>query len=204
MTERIGILGGTFDPVHYGHLAIAEEARVTLTLDRVILIPAARQPFKRHVLTAEAQHRLAMVQLACAGNAAFEPSALEIERAGVSYTATTLETLHQTLGGELYFILGADALADLPRWDNVNRILQLACIVAFGRPQAATSLETLYSALPDLAQKLIMLEGPRMELSSTMLRERVATGRPIRYMVPDTVAEYVSTHGLYRSKTLEQ
>lgn len=199
MTQRIGILGGTFDPIHYGHLAIAEEARVALRLQRVLLIPAAQQPLKLHRSAAPAEHRLAMTRLACAGNSAFEPSPIEIERSGVSYTVTTLEQLHSDNLGELHFILGADALADLARWHAAERILTLARIVAVGRPGWAPAQPSLLGALPLLAERLIMIEGPLMDLSSSEIRQRVAAGRPVRYLMPDAVVEYIDRHRLYRA-----
>ncbi len=116
MTTRTGILGGTFDPIHYGHLAIAEEARTALRLDRVLLVPAAHQPLKRGEHLASPEQRFEMVRLACAGNDAFEPSTIELDRPGPSYTVATLEELAGGGWGELFFVMGADALADLPRW----------------------------------------------------------------------------------------
>jgi len=201
MTARIGILGGTFDPIHYGHLAIAEDARVALRLDRVLLIPAARQPLKAGVHGALASQRLAMAQLACASNSAFEVSAVEVERPGLSYTATTLEALHAAGLGELYFILGADALTDLPRWRAVEKVIELAHIVAVGRPGFAPPLPALERALPRLGERLTLLEGAKLDISSTELRRRVALGQPIRYLTPDAVVDYIAEHGLYRAST---
>jgi nicotinate-nucleotide adenylyltransferase len=199
MTARIGILGGTFDPIHYGHLAIAEEARVALRLDRVLLIPAARQPLKAGVHGAPPPDRLAMARLACASNNAFEVLTIEVERPGLSYTATTLESLHAAGLGELHFILGADALADLPRWRAVEKVIELARIVAVGRPGFAPPLPALERALPQLGERLTLLEGLKLDISSTELRRRVALGQPIRYLTPDAVVDYIAEHGLYRA-----
>jgi len=200
MIGRIGILGGTFDPIHYGHLAIAEEARVALGLDRVLFVPAARQPFKRDAHAAKPQQRLEMVRLACAGNAAFETSPIEIERAGPSYTVNTLETLSASELGELHFIMGADAAAELYRWHAAERIVVLARIVVVGRPNYILDSQALVRRLPGLEARLSLLEGPSLEISSSELRRRVAAGRPIRYQTPDAVAEYIAAHRLYRTE----
>jgi nicotinate-nucleotide adenylyltransferase len=199
MTARIGILGGTFDPIHYGHLAIAEEARLALQLDRVLFVPAAQQPLKRGAHVATPEQRFAMARLACIPNAAFEVSRIELDRPGPSFTLTTLEALHAAEIGDLHFILGADALADLPRWYGAAGIVELARIVAVGRPRSAPDLARLGQALPELSERLTLLEGPVLDISSTALRRRVAAGRPIRYQTPDAVAAYIAEHGLYRS-----
>lgn len=196
MTRRTGILGGTFDPIHYGHLAIAEEARVALRLDRVLFVPAARQPLKVAGHVATAAQRLEMARLACAPNEAFEVLAVEVDRPGPSYTVDTLAELSGA--GELHFILGADALPDLPRWRAVERIVELARIVAVGRPGFLPDLAALARDLPQLRERLIILEGPRLEISSTELRRRIAEGRPIRYQTPDAVVAYIAANGLYR------
>jgi nicotinate-nucleotide adenylyltransferase len=197
LTARIGILGGTFDPIHYGHLAIAEEVRVALALDRVLFVPAAYQPLKVQRPGADAQHRLAMVRLACATNAYFSVSDIEIRRPGPSYTVTTLQALHDTDMGELFFILGADALNDLPRWHEAARIPRLTNIVAVQRPGTIVDTASLFAALPALRERLTMIDGPRLDISSSELRQRAADNRPLRYLVPDAVVEYIATHGLY-------
>ncbi len=135
MTTRIGILGGTFDPIHYGHLAIAEEARVLLQFDRVLLVPAAQQPLKRGRHVATPTQRLEMARLACADNPYFDVSPIEVEREGPSYTVDTLRTLDAAGLGDLHFILGADAAAELYRWYAAPTIIELAQIVAVGRPR---------------------------------------------------------------------
>jgi nicotinate-nucleotide adenylyltransferase len=198
MSARVGILGGSFDPIHFGHLAIAEEARVALQLDRVLFVPAARQPFKAGTHAAPPELRLAMTRLACTPNGAFEVSAVELERAGPSYTVDTLSTLRTTTNGELFFILGADALGDLPRWHAAPRIAELARIIAFGRPGAYADVTALTQALPSIEGRLTQLAGPMLDISSTLLRQRVAAGLPIRYQVPDSVADFIAERGLYR------
>jgi nicotinate-nucleotide adenylyltransferase len=197
---RIGLLGGTFDPIHIGHLAIAEEARVALQLERVLFIPAGHQPFKggRHGATPE--QRLAMVQLACASNPAFAASPIEIMRPGPSYTATTLEQLAAQHPGLFHFILGIDALAELHRWRSAARIVELARIVGIARPGHTPNLDPVRAALPLLNQRLDLIEGPRLELSSSDLRQRIADGQPIRYLTPDPVVEYIEAQRLYRAR----
>ena len=199
MTTRIGILGGTFDPIHVGHLAIAEEVRVTLSLDRVLFVPAAYQPLKAHRPGADAHHRLAMVRLACATNDFFSVSDVEITRPGPSYTVTTLQSLHDMNMGALFFILGADALQDLPRWREAARIPELTSMVAVQRPGTMLHIEPLFAKLPMLRERLATVEGPRLDISSSELRQRVIDGRPLRYLVPDAVAAYIAEHGLYRN-----
>jgi nicotinate-nucleotide adenylyltransferase len=198
MTPRIGILGGTFDPIHYGHLAIAEEARLALQLDRVLFVPAAQQPLKRGTHIATPEQRFAMTQLACATNAAFDVSRIELDRPGPSFTLTTLEALQASQIGDLHFILGGDALADLTRWHGAKRIVELARIVAVGRPGNVPDLTQIIQALPALRERLVVLPGPALDISSTVLRRRVAASRPIRYQTPDAVVAYIDELGLYR------
>lgn len=197
MSVRTGILGGSFDPVHFGHLAIAEEARVALGLERVLFVPAARQPFKAGAHAAPAEARLEMARLACATNQYFATSPVELERPGPSYTVDTLAELKAASGDELFFILGADALGDLARWHAADRIVRLARIVAVGRPGARTNITAVVQALPALEGRLTFIDGPMLDLSSTQLRQRVAAGLPIRYQAPDPVVEYIAARGLY-------
>lgn len=197
-TGRTGILGGSFDPIHYGHLAIAEEARVVLQLSRVLIIPAGEQPLKPGGSAASPAHRLAMARLACADNPFFEVSSIEIDRPGPSYTYVTLQLLRDQGFDDLYLILGIDSVADLPRWREVRRILELAHIVGVSRPGVSLDLPHLSSILPGLTERLIVIDGPRLDISSTDLRQRVAQGRPIRYQTPYAVVAYIETHQLYR------
>jgi nicotinate-nucleotide adenylyltransferase len=198
MTARIGILGGTFDPIHNGHLAIAEEARLASRLDRVLFVPASEQPLKRGTHVATPEQRLAMTQLACASNIAFEVSRIELDRPGPSFTLTTLEALQSAQIGELHFILGEDALADLTRWRGAARVVELARIIAVGRPGSTLDLTRILQALPALRERLTVLPGPALDISSTALRRRVAASQPIRYQTPDAVVDYIAQHELYR------
>jgi nicotinate-nucleotide adenylyltransferase len=139
-----------------------------------------------------------MVRLACAANPGLDVSPLEVERPGLSYTAVTLAELHRAGVGELHFILGADSLADLPRWYEAARIVALARIVAVERPGHRLNTESLLERLPSISGRLTVLEGPQLEIASRDLRRRVAEGRPIRYQTPDAVVEYIAMHGLYQ------
>ncbi|MEN9934002.1 MAG: hypothetical protein RLZZ387_581 [Chloroflexota bacterium] len=198
MTERTGILGGTFDPLHHGHLAIAEEARSALRLDKVLLVPAGRQPLKNGSHVATPMQRLEMARLGCADNSALDVSPIEVERPGLSYTVTTLEQLSLAGFGELHFILGADTLADMHRWHEARRIPQLAHIVAMARPGHTPNLEVLRHHLPEVTDQITVIDGPRLEISSSDLRRRIAEGRPVRYMMPDAVIAYIERNSLYR------
>ena len=196
--QRIGILGGTFDPIHHAHLAIAEEARVGLKLDLVLFVVAAQQPFKdRHFTNPD--DRLAMVAAATASNRSFQTSSLELERSGPSYTVDTLETLNALYPqAAFWFILGADALRWLPRWHNIERLIQLTRFAAVDRPGTMLDLAQLDAELSGLSARIDRFAGPNLDLSSTEIRGRIAAGRPIRYLVPDSVAEYIAHHRLYR------
>jgi nicotinate-nucleotide adenylyltransferase len=198
MTVKIAILGGTFDPIHYGHLAIAEEARAGLGFDRVLFVPAARQPLKHGEHVATPEQRLEMAGLACEGNPAFEVSPIEIARQGPSYTIDTLMALRDAGIDDLHFILGFDAAVELHRWRAARDIIRLARIVAVGRPGFALDTAALDRNLPGLGERLTMLEGPRLDISSSDLRQRIAQGRPIRYQTPDAVVAYIDAHGLYQ------
>lgn len=199
--RRLGIYGGAFDPIHFGHLAIVEEARWFCRLDRVLMIPAAAQPLKESHLAA-AHHRLEMVRLACAGNDALIPSSLELDRPPPSYTVDTLRICRERYGPEveLFLIIGADAAADLPRWREPDQIARLARIVVVERPGYTFDHESLVTAAPAVRDRMIVLAGPQLAISSTDLRQRLATGRPVRYQLPDAVLAYVNHHQLYQVK----
>jgi nicotinate (nicotinamide) nucleotide adenylyltransferase len=197
--QRVGIYGGTFDPIHIGHLAIAEEVRVELGLSQVIFVPAARQPLKGIAQGAPPADRLAMAHLACADNAAFRVDDLELERPPPSYTVDTLEALRERCGSgtELWFILGADAARELPRWREVERVADLARLVIVGRPGYSLHLPWLEAALPSLRGRVRLIDGPMLDISSTELRRRLAAGRPVRYQLPEPVRIFIQQRGLY-------
>ncbi len=198
MSERIGILGGTFDPIHYGHLAIAEEARWQLDLARVFFVPAARQPLKgRHHVPAE--HRLAMTRLATGDNPCFEVCDLEVRRAGPSYTIDTIVALEaDNRGAEFVFLVGADVLNDLHRWHAIDRLLVLCHFAIFTRPGYALDLGRVETVLPTAHGRIQGVEGPALDISATDLRRRLAESAPVRYQMPDVVIRYIEEHGLYR------
>jgi nicotinate-nucleotide adenylyltransferase len=182
-------MGGTFDPIHHGHLVAAEEARYAFSLERVTFIPAGHPWQKeRHVAPAEARYE--MTQLAIADNPAFEVSRIEIDRDGPTYTVDTLRALRaEKPDAELFFITGADAIREILTWKDPDEALALATFVAVTRP--GYELEKLPS------QQIEVLEIPALAISSTDIRARVAVGRPIRYLVPDAVAAHIKIHGLY-------
>jgi nicotinate-nucleotide adenylyltransferase len=198
---RIGVLGGSFDPIHIGHLVIAEEARLRLSLDTVLFVPTGFQWMKEGRQTAPGAERIEMVRLATASNAAFEVSDVEVSRPGPSYTVDTLSILRRQRGpeAELFFILGQDALADLPRWSRPEQLLQLCTLVAMPRVDSPpVDLAGLERQLPGLRDRLVLLEdAPRLEVSSSALRARIARNESVRYLVPDAVAEYIARRGLY-------
>ncbi len=189
---RTGVLGGTFDPVHLGHLLIAEEARVSLGLDDLLFIPAGQPYFKTGQSVSEACHRMAMVELAVASNPHFTASDVEIGRPGPTYTVDTLTELRKRLGEDrdLFLILGMDSLADLDRWRRPEDILALSTVVGFARPGAD---------VPNGGKRgrIQLLDGPQVDISGSDIRRRVAAGLSIRYMVPEPVEEYIYEHRLY-------
>lgn len=200
--RRIGIYGGSFDPIHIGHLAIAEDARCALDLAQVLFIPAARQPLKTDAQGATPAQRLEMTWLACATNPHFVASDIELRRPPPSYTVDTLVALRANLGSDsdLVFMLGADAACDLPRWHRAAEIPGLAHLAIIGRPGYDLDLAALVSALPSLAGRYTLIDGPRLDVSSSDLRARLADGRPARYQIPDPVLAYIAEHGLYRER----
>jgi len=196
---RLGILGGTFDPVHLGHLVLAEQAREQLDLGRVLWVPAGEPWRKPERPVSAAEHRLTMVRLATDGHEAFEASAMEIERGGPSYSAETLGALReQRPGSELFFILGADALQDLPNWREPERIVQLATVVVAAREGERAPPGELEGLVPGLSKRVAWVEMPRIDISASDLRRRAAEGRSLRYLVPAAVEAYIREHGLYR------
>jgi nicotinate-nucleotide adenylyltransferase len=200
---RVGLLGGSFDPVHYGHLLLAECCREQCGLDRVWFVPAATPPHKMGAALSPAEHRLAMLRLAVAGHEPFEVSTCELDRGGTSYTVDTLRHLRQAHpDDELFLLLGADMLADLPNWREAGEVCRLALPVAVGRPGAALiDLSCLAPIAPPERIEEIgrhQVEMPPIGTSSTDLRRRVAAGQGIRFQTPRAVEEYIRTHGLYQ------
>ncbi|HSV74545.1 MAG TPA: nicotinate-nucleotide adenylyltransferase [Chthonomonadales bacterium] len=195
---RLGILGGTFDPIHHVHLFLADDARRQHALDEVLFIPNGLPSHKLPRAFASAEHRCRMVELAVAGNPAFRVSRIEVDRDGPSYSIDTLRALHaERPDAEFFFITGADAVAELGTWHVATEVARLATFLAAPREDAP--LEGLASRLdPALGVRVLPLDTPRIDLSSTLLRERVRQGLSIRYLTPDAVAAYIEAHGLYR------
>ncbi len=194
----VGILGGTFDPIHHGHLAIAEEAREALGLEHVLFVPAASPPHKPGRPVTATEHRLAMVRLAVAGNPAFSADDIEVLRGGTSYTADTLEAFRAAGLEDPWLILSSEALAGFPSWRDPRRILGLARLAVVPRgghdPLGPAWLEERF---PGSAQRARFLSGPLLPISGSVVRRRAAAGRSVRYLVPDDVARYIADHDLY-------
>ncbi len=185
----MGLLGGSFNPIHHGHLVIATRAAEALRLDRVLLVPAARSPLKEGRDLAPPRDRLAMVRLAARGNPLLAPCDLEIRRGGASYTIDTLRELKRRSEARIFLILGADAARLLPNWRSIEEVLRLASIALVARPG-----QTLQPRMP----KESIVEAPLLEISGTDIRERVRRGLSIRYLVPEPVERYIRRKGLYR------
>jgi len=201
---RIGVFGGTFDPVHQAHLIIAEQCREQAKLDQVWFIPAARPPHKQDKAVTPFAHRAEMLTLAIAGNPAFRIDELEKERPGSSYTVDTLlELQRQHAGMDFWLILGSDCLPDLPYWRDPARIAELAGFVVWERPGwPSWSTEKLRAGLAlaaDKSLRLCLAHGPLVDISSSDLRRRAAEGLSLRYLVPRAVECYIETHCLYRA-----
>ena len=199
---KVGIMGGTFDPIHIAHLIIGEEARTRLALDRVIFIPAGEPWMKPgHTVSAAAQ-RAEMVRLAISSNPAFSLSLNETERPGPTYTVDTLEQLLGELGydTQLFLLLGWDTVAEMASWKAPYRISKMATVVAFPRPHfSKPEITVLERAMPGIADRIVFLDAPYLEISSTDIRTRIAEGGSVRYMVPDAVVQYITENKLYEA-----
>ena len=195
-----GVFGGTFDPIHVAHLAIAEAARDTFGLRRVLFVPAAEPPLKSGRPITAVEHRLAMVEAAVAGNPSFEVSRVEVDRAGPSYTVDTLATLRDAAPEDrLALMLSVESFRDLPTWHEPARILGLADLIVAPRDGYDDADPSFLSrAFPGTTADAVFLDGPRIRLSASEIRERAAAGRSVRYLVPDAVATYIGDHSLYQ------
>jgi nicotinate-nucleotide adenylyltransferase len=197
---RRGLLGGTFDPPHIGHLQIAEAARRKLCLDEVVFIPAGSPWVKASMKVTPACHRLEMVRLAAAGVPYFSVNDIEVKRPGPSYTWQTIQELKSRYpDDELYFILGWDNLSSLPSWHHPDRIIKAACLVA--APRVGTprpNVHELDERVPGLAAHTAILSEPEINVSATSIRERVRKGESIDHLVPAAVTKYIAQHNLYK------
>jgi nicotinate-nucleotide adenylyltransferase len=200
--RRIGIFGGSFDPVHTGHLIIAEILQYDLELDIVLFLPAGRPPHKPEQELAADHHRLEMLSMAIRDCPAFEICTVDMDRPGNSYTATTLEILSDTYGEntELYFLMGQDSLKDFPTWRDPNRIATLATLGVALRPYVSVTLDEIYRAVPETAGRIQLVQVPLIELSSRNIRHRIQHGLPFRFQVPAGVAAYIEENGLYQHR----
>jgi nicotinate-nucleotide adenylyltransferase len=200
---KLGILGGTFDPVHLGHLIIAEKAMTSLGLDRVLFVPAGDPWLKAGMEITPRQHRLAMMLAAVADNPKLKVSPSELERFGPSYTVETLAEFQEDYGLQtaLYFIIGADALRDFGRWHEPQRVLELCTLAVVGRPaQASLDLPELEAILPGIGQRVALVDDVDIDISATDIRQRVAEGRSIKSLVPPAVEAYIQEQHLYKEK----
>ncbi|HEU0205273.1 MAG TPA: nicotinate-nucleotide adenylyltransferase [Pseudolysinimonas sp.] len=192
--RRVGVMGGTFDPIHHGHLVAASEVQQSFDLDEVIFVPTGQPWMKEDVSPAE--HRYLMTVIATASNPRFTTSRVDIDRGGITYTIDTLRDLRSLHpDADLFFITGADAVAQIVEWKDVEELWDLAHFVAVSRPGHALSIR----GLPE--QGVSSLEVPALAISSTDCRRRVDRGFPVWYLVPDGVVQYISKHHLYRSRT---
>lgn len=196
---RLGVLGGTFDPPHCGHLILAEQAREQFSLDCVLWVPAADPPHKQGRPITPVRHRLEMLSLAIADNPAFELSLVDVSRPGPHYTADMLALIQEERQpAHLYFMVGGDSLRDLTTWHEPARIVRQATLVVMARPDAQVNLDELGRRVPGLIQSVEWLEAPLIDISGTDIRERASVGRTIRYLVPRPVELYIHQHTLYQ------
>jgi nicotinate-nucleotide adenylyltransferase len=195
---RLAIMGGTFDPIHYGHLIAAEEARQRFELDRVVFVPCGTPAHKKSYEVTPPEHRYVMVALATASNSAFSVSREELERAGPSYAIDTIRRFRRAGApdAELFFITGADAILEIGTWHENGRLLEECRFIAVTRP--GYDLGRLGRELGDERARLIeVLHVPGIDISSTEIRARAGEGRSLRYLTPDVVVQYIEQHGLY-------
>ncbi len=195
-----GILGGTFDPVHNGHLIVADVARAQLNLNEVLFIPAGQPWLKPERIITAAEHRLQMLRLALDDTPYFSISEIEIERPGPTYTIDTITALKEQLNAEdeLFFILGQDNLMQLPQWHEAPNLIELCYLVAAPRPGVKKpDFKALEAEIPGITQRVMLMKQPQVDINATDIRERVARGLSVRHLVPEPVNRYIKEHGLY-------
>ena len=198
---KLGVFGGTFDPIHVGHLLVADEVIARLGLEEVLFVPAGQPWLKEDQDVTDARHRLCMVELAVASDPRFRVSDMEVKRPGPSYSADTLQELNRALGegSQLYLIAGMDALDEVARWHQPRRLLELATVVAVPRPGSQRlDRDALDSVQPGASNDVVIMDGPLIGVSSTEIRQRVGQGQSIKYRVPEPVESYIVEHCLYR------
>ncbi len=203
---NIGLMGGTFDPIHMGHLVTAEEARQQFSLDYVIFIPAGLPPHKEKEHVSPAEHRCLMTTLAVMSNPSFIVSRLEVDKDEPSYTIDTVRhfTTSSTPGTNLFFITGADAIMDILTWKDYPELIRLCTFIAVSRPEYPLDRlsEITGSLSMELRTKIHLLEIPALAISSTFIRKRTALGKTIKYLTPEPVEQYIKKHGLYKNSLL--
>lgn len=197
--KRVGIFGGTFDPIHIGHLIVAETIMDEFHLDKVVFIPAAVPPHKLDKQISPAKHRYMMTMLATCSNPRFQVSDMEMHRQGPSYSRDTLAQLLEEHGRdtEFYFIVGADSVENLHTWNRIDELLTMCHFIGASRPGCMPDMEKIAQRFGPLAEKIHCLETPELEISSTEIRHRVGQKRTIRYIVPETVEQYIYKEKLY-------
>lgn len=199
---NIGVLGGTFDPIHNGHLLLAEEVRARLNLAETLFVPAGQPWLKVDNPISSAEHRVEMMRLAIVDRPYFKLEVMEIRRPGPSYTVDTIDRLKAQLGigNEFFFILGADNLAELPLWRESSRLITICHLVVVPRPDyPLPDLKALEAIIPGLSQKVTLMDKPEIDISASAIRSRVARGLSIHHLVPEPVEEYIKQHKLYIS-----
>jgi nicotinate-nucleotide adenylyltransferase len=197
---RAGVFGGTFDPIHLGHLAAARSIQSALRLDKVVFVPAGQPWLKAGTLVSPVKDRVEMVRLAIARRRAFDISTIEADRPGASYSVDTMERLQRQLGNSsvLFFLLGSDALLDIAKWKEPRRLTQICQLVAFARPGCGLpTMEAMEAAVPGISRRIVFVEVPQVNIRATDIRRRIAEGRSIRRLVPRAVERYILEHGLY-------
>jgi nicotinate-nucleotide adenylyltransferase len=198
--QRIGIFGGTFDPIHIGHLILAEEARFQLGLDRIYLAPVGDPPHKLANTLTPIAHRLLMAELATADMPELWVSRIDVDRPGPHYTNDTVQLLRQQVGPAtaLYFLMGMDSLRDLPQWREPQWLIQQCTLVVLTRHDIELDWGQLEAALPGVRERVVLLDMPELEIASHTLRDRIRRGAPICHQVPRLVETYVRKHRLYQ------
>ncbi len=196
--RRLGVIGGTFDPPHYAHLVLAETARVQLGLECVLFVPAGQPPHKAGRPLAAAEDRAALVQAAIADNPAFRLSRVDLERPGPHFTVETLALLQaQHPGASLFLLIGGDSLAEMHHWRDPSGIVRQATLAVMPRPGYRIEMEALERLAPGIGARIIWLDAPALDISSTDLRRRLHQGLPVRYLVPPAVEAYLRQHALH-------
>jgi nicotinate-nucleotide adenylyltransferase len=197
--RRVGVMGGTFDPIHHGHLVAASEVQAWFGLDEVVFVPTGEPWQKTGRTISDREHRYLMTVIATASNPRFTVSRVDIDRPGLTYTKDTLRDLHKRLGDvDLYFITGADALGQILTWRDYEELFELAHFVGCTRPGHQID-DSMVRDLP--SQRVTLVEIPALAISSTSCRDRVAQGEPVWYLVPDGVVQYIAKHRLYQSNS---